>query len=419
MNSNAIFDHVFDLYSIGCYVAELDLATIKLRIAKGWLMKKLPLLLLVTAVGVGLWYLFKSEPPVSVSVVAVSEGPVAQLVANTRAGTVRACQRSRLSLTGGGTVAALHVKNGDRVTKGQLLMSLWDLDQQARQLQAEAQQQVAQLAESGQCDNAARAEREARRARSMAAQKLLSDEALDLAITTAELARHSCRRAGAEISVARAQLALQQALLSQTRLIAPFAGVVAEINGEVGEFVTPSPPGIPTPPAIDLIADDCLYVRAPIDEVDAAGIRVGMPARITLDAYRDQSFDATVSRIAPYVQDYEKQARTVDVEASINQLPDNILLLIGYSADIEIILQQQENSLRLPTEAIFAQDQILVVGPDNILQQRTVITGISNWRWTQINSGVKAKEQVVLSLDTKGVEAGALVTLRQAEQSHD
>src|SRR5690606_21479784 len=332
-------------------------------------MKKLPLLLMLAAGAATLWWLVKPEPAVAVSAVTVGRGAVAQLVANTRAGTVRACQRSKLSLTSGGTVAALHVQNGDRVTQGQLLMSLWDQDQSARVQQAKAQLQVADLAKAERCDSADRAAREAKRAQSMAKQKLLSDEALDQALTNAVLTRHSCQRADAEISVAQAQLALQQALLRQTRLLAPFDGVVAEINGEVGEFVTPSPPGIPTPPAIDLIADHCLYVRAPIDEVDAAGIKIGMPVMVTLDAFRGRQFDATVSRIAPYVQDYEKQARTVDVEARFNQLPEDVLLLIGYSADIEIVLQQQHNTLRLPTETIFAQDQLLVIRADNILQQ--------------------------------------------------
>ena len=333
------------------------------------------------AVAVSGWWWLTPTPAIAVRLVTATTGPVAQLVANTRAGTVRACQRSKLSLTGGGTVATLQVQNGDRVVPGQLLMSLWDQDQQARVQQSEAQLTVAALSKAERCDVSERASREAKRALSLAKQKLLSDEALDQALTNAELARHSCQRAEAEISVAKAQLALQQALLSQTRLLAPFAGVVAEINGEVGEFVTPSPPGIPTPPAVDLIDDSCLYVRAPIDEVDAAGIRVGMPVVVTLDAYRGRQFSATVSRIAPYVQDYEKQARTVDVEARFNQLPDDVLLLIGYSADIEIVLKQQDETLRLPTEAIFAQDQVLVVRPDNQLQQRTVSTGISNWRW--------------------------------------
>jgi HlyD family secretion protein len=378
-------------------------------------MKKLPLLVVLTvATAIG-WWLLKPEPAIEVSATTVSRGVVAQLVANTRAGTIRACQRSKLSLTSGGTVAALHVQNGDRVTQGQLLMSMWALDQQAREQQAQAQLQVAELTKAERCDSADRASREAKRAQSMALQKLLSDEALDQALTNAGLMQHSCQRAAAEISVARAQLALQQALLSQTRLLAPFDGVVAEINGEVGEFVTPSPPGIPTPPAVDLIADHCLYVRAPIDEVDAAGIRLGMPVIVTLDAYRGQQFSATVSRIAPYVQDYEKQARTVDVEARFDQLPEDILLLIGYSADMEIVLQQQNNALRLPTETIFAQDQVMVVTQDNILQQRQIKTGVANWRWTEIISGLDEGEQVLLSLDTPDAVAGARVNASQSK----
>ncbi|MBU2070568.1 MAG: efflux RND transporter periplasmic adaptor subunit [Gammaproteobacteria bacterium] len=381
-------------------------------------MKKLPVLMLLATGAAIAWWQLKPNAAIAVSTTAVSRGTVAMLVANTRAGTVRACQRSKLSLTSGGTVAALHVQNGDRVTQGQLLMSMWDQDQQARLLQAEAQLDVATLSKAERCDASERAAREAKRAQSLAKQKLLSDEALDQALTNAELSRHSCQRAAAEISVAKAQRALQQALLSQTQLLAPFAGVVAEINGEVGEFVTPSPPGIPTPPAVDLIDDSCLYVRAPIDEVDAAGIRVGMPVNITLDAYRGRQFAGTVSRIAPYVQDYEKQARTVDVEARFSQLPDDVLLLIGYSADIEIVLEQKNDTLRLPTEAIFSQNQVLVISKDMRLEQRSINTGISNWRWTEISSGLAEGEQVLLSLDTPGAVAGATVTVTKTA-NHD
>ena len=148
-------------------------------------MKKLPLLLMFAAGAAALWWLVKPEPAVAVSAVTVGRGAVAQLVANTRAGTVRACQRSKLSLTSGGTVATLHVQNGDRVTQGQLLMSLWDQDQSARVQQAKAQLQVADLAKAERCDSADRATREAKRAQSMAKQKLLSDEALDQALTNA------------------------------------------------------------------------------------------------------------------------------------------------------------------------------------------------------------------------------------------
>lgn len=374
-------------------------------------MKKALIVIVLIAIAVALiLWLNRPEIP-QVKVASLSTGAVESLVANTRAGTLRSCQRSKLSLSAGGTVAELHVKNGDRVEKGQVLLRLWNEDQKARLGQAQAQVNAAELAVKEICEGAARDARDASRAETLARRKVISDDALDTSRTRSEIAAHSCERAKVEVQAARAHLHLQQALLEQTQLVAPFPGIVAEINGEVGEFVTPSPPGIPTPPAVDLIADDCLYVRAPIDEVDAAAITVGMPVRISLDAFRGKNFPGTVSRIAPYVQDYEKQARTVDVEARFEPMPQEINLLIGYSADIEVILKKNDNVLRLPTEAVFDGNHVLIVNNENELELREFEPGISNWTWTEVQSGLQAGDQILLSLDTPGAEAGAKVTV--------
>ena len=98
----------------------------------------------------------------------------------------------------------------------------------------------------------------------LAERKLASVDLLDQSATRASLSRLQCEGSAALIREAEASLDLQLSLLDQATLRAPFAGVVAEINGEPGEVVTPSPPGIPTPPAVDLIDDQCLYVEAPI-----------------------------------------------------------------------------------------------------------------------------------------------------------
>lgn len=374
-------------------------------------MKKFILTLLVLSLLIGTGILLNQPEPPVVTVATLTTGTVEALVANTRAGTIRSCQRSKLSLTTGGTVAELRVKNGDRVEQGQLLLRLWNEDQQARMAQALAQRDAAILAEKEVCDGAARDQREAKRAKTLATKKMLSDEALDSALTRAEMSNHSCARAKVEVNAAQAQWAMQQALLAQTELVAPFAGVVAEINGEIGEFVTPSPPGVPTPPAIDLIADDCLYVRAPIDEVDAAGIQIGMPVRITLDAFRGKYFNGEVTRIAPYVQDYEKQARTVDVEAKFTPLPNDVKLLVGYSADIEVILKHQDKVLRVPTETIFDQSQVLRLNAEGLLEQVQITAGLSNWTWTEVSAGLQAGDLILLSLDTPGAQAGAKVVV--------
>ena len=128
----------------------------------------------------------------------------------------------------------------------------------------------------------------------------------------------------------------------RTVLVAPFDGTVAKIVGEVGEYSTPSPPGVAMPPAIDLIDESCLYVKAPMDEVDAPKIAVGQPVRITLDALPGRSFAGKVRRIAPYVTAVEKQARTVEIEVDFDDPQSAGRLLVGYSADVEVILDVRQ-----------------------------------------------------------------------------
>ena len=221
----------------------------------------------------------------------------------------------------------------------------------------------------------------------------------------------ACASAQAQVAEARARLAAARADTARTRLKAPFAGIVAEINGEVGEYLTPSPPGIPTLPAIDLIDDRCLYVSAPIDEVDAARLAVGMPARVSLDAFRGRHFSGHARRIAPYVLALEKQARTVEVEVELDG--DAIIsgerpLLIGYSADIEIIVDGRDAAPRLPTSALLPSNKVLLI-QGNRLEERSVEVGLTNWEYTEIVGGLKLGECVVASLDRDGLKAGVRV----------
>ena len=235
---------------------------------------------------------------------------------------------------------------------------------------------------------------------------LSSEEAVDRADGEARAQKAACNAARATSEVSKARLNVIQAELDRTRLIAPFSGVVAEVNGEVGEFVTPSPVGIPTPPAVDLMDISCLYVSAPIDEVDAPRIRVNMKVNISLDALSGEVFSGTVKRIAPYVLEVEKQARTVDVEVEFVCQQDCMNMLPGYSADIEVILDEKGNVLRIPTEAILEGNKVLVFTADKLLEQREVKTGLSNWVWTQITEGLSEGDEVVVSIDREGVEDG-------------
>lgn len=349
-----------------------------------------------------------SQPqPLPVPLLTVERGPVETLVANTRAGTLKACRRTLLSFNQGAQVSERLVEEGQRVEAGQVLMRLRQDELQARVREVEARLQGLVNQREQRCLQAGLDKRDHERLVRLQARQLVAEDRVDQSATRARLSALACTAATLTIQETEANLALQRALLDQATLRAPFAGIVAEINGEVGEFVTPSPPGIPTPPAVDLIDDSCLYVEAPIDEVDAARVRPGMPVRITLDAFRGEHFVGEVSRIAPFVRDLERQARTVDVEVRFAPEPADLALLTGYSADVEILLQQQPQALRIPTETLLEGGRVLRYDPvAGVLREVKVRTGLANWRWTEVLEGLSEGERIVASLEQEGLVDG-------------
>lgn len=339
--------------------------------------------------------LLTREQPPTVTVHKVARGVVEATVANTRAGTVQANRRAKLAPSTGGQVQRLLVKEGDRVTEGQVLLELWrdDLEAQLALARSEVERATA-LAEQARLQ-AELAEREAKRAEALQQQEIGAGDVVDRAVSQAKADRARERAAVAEGLTRQKQVQSIEAQISRMTLRAPFAGIVAEVNGEVGEFVTPSPVGIPTPPAIDLIDEARPYVSAPIDEVDAARVQVGMTARVTLDAFGKRQFAGRVRRIAPYVLDREKQARTVDVEVEFEDPPGDSKLLPGYSADVEILIETRSDVVRVPTESLRDGSVVFVVRDDGTLATRTIEVGLANWRFTEVTSGLVAGERIV------------------------
>ena len=362
-------------------------------------------LVVVALAAVGLWWIGRPKP-VAVTLKEIDRGKVESSIANTRAGTVEACQRTKLSTIMGGRIEVLAVKEGDRVKKGQLLMQLWNDDQEAQSTLATTAVATARQRMNEACLQAANAEREAARQTSLREKGFISTSREDSARTEAQARRAGCEATRADVKQAQERVNASRVEFGRTSLYAPFDGTIAKIVGEVGEYSTPSPPGVPTPPAIDLIDDSCLYVKAPMDEVDAPKIQIGQPVRISLDALPKQTFPGTVKRVAPYVSAVEKQARTVDIEANFDKPEETGKLLVGYSADIEVILAVRDDVVRVPTSALLEGGRVLVANADGKLEERQIKTGLANWKFTEITEGLKAGERVVTSLERAGVKAG-------------
>ncbi|SEN12401.1 efflux RND transporter periplasmic adaptor subunit [Nitrosomonas marina] len=359
------------------------------------------------------WYFSRPEPP-EVELAVVTYGNVESTVVNTRAGTVKACQRARLAPALGGQIAHILVDEGDNVEQDQVLLELWNADLIAQRELAERQLSMAQERRREACIIAENAWRESQRTQQLVDKGFISPQAAEDADANARARQASCDAAISDIKRAKAQIRVTLAGLERTVLKAPFAGVVAQVTGEIGEYATPSPPGIPMPPVIDLIDTSCLYVMAPMDEIDAPKIRIGQPARITLDAMPEISFPGRVRRIAPYVTEVEKQARTVDIEVDFSELPDNPLLA-GYSADVEVILDSREHVLRIPTQALRQNNKVWLLSQDNTLIERQLETGLANWSFTEIISGLDDGDRVLISFDLEEIKPGIVVRPKASE----
>lgn len=353
------------------------------------------------------WWFGRGEP-VPVEFVTIDRGIVESTVANTRAGTVEACRRARMAPIVGGQVASLPAEEGEAVTAGTVILELWNQDLRAQVRLAEGQGRAAESGVAEACAMARVAVREAARLEDLVDEGVVSEEATERAQAQAEAGEAGCTAARNQLEVARARVDAATAALERTIMRAPFDGVVAEINGELGEVVTPSPVGVATLPTVDLIDSGCLYVHAPIDEVDAGTVRPGMPVRITLDAFPDAPRAGRVRRVAPYVLDLEKQARTVDVEVDFVDGEDAARFLPGYSADVEIVLDRRENVLRVPTEALLEGHRVLL-HVDGEVEERDIEADLSNWQYTEVLAGLSAGDEVILSIDREGVEPGASV----------
>ena len=328
---------------------------------------------------------------------------VEQTVSNTRAGTIDACRRSKMSPAMGGQIATLAVEEGDMVEKDQILLELWNKETKARVKAAERSADQT-------CIISAKAQRDADRSNELFSKGLTSEEAKEAAVTSAESGLAACNAAKAQVEVTKASL-------ERTQLIAPFGGIVAEIEGELGEYVTPSPVGVATKPTLDLIDNTCIYIKAPIDEIDAPEVVAGLKSRITMDAFGQKEFPATVRRVAPYVLDLEKQARTVEIEAVFDNPQE--FLLPGYSADITIIVDTSEETLSIPSQAVMGGNSVYLINSDGTITEKEIEVGLSNWQVTEVLSGLTVDDQIVLSIDRKGLEDGVKVSVEETNKDQD
>lgn len=369
------------------------------RLWRGWLLGAG----IVLASAVLLPLVVFRTPPVDVRVERAERGLVEESVTSSKAGAIRSRQSSQVSVDVAGTITKIHARQGVRVKAGDHLLSIDRREAEVSIAAARGDLTVfaAQVGEARARRESAGRERD--RLRRLAESGTLSQIELDRAQTELDAAGAAEQAALARVEAQKAVVQKAEVLVEKCDIHAPFDGIVAELYVEVGEWA------LPGKQAMKILDPDRLYVRAELDEVDMANVRVGLPARVTLDPYRDRKLVGKVVRVAPYVSESQEQNRTLEIEVDLDRVPEGMGLKPGTSADVEVILRDMKGALRVPSRALLEGNRVLVAGVDGVARAVALKLGIKNWEYAQVLEGLSGGEPVIVSLESEKAKDGARI----------
>jgi len=326
------------------------------------------LVALVVAGGLAAAVSQRSRPtPVEIGAVTAAWPSQAATVLNAT-GRVVAARRASVSSKGTGRLEWLGVQEGQRVQAGEVIARLENRDVAAQREQVAASLKAAEAnLVQGEAE-LADAEAALKRTRELAAQNFISASAVDTAEARYNKARAAIASLRAQIAVAQANLRAANVTYDQTLIRAPFTGIVLTKSANVGDIVTPFSSAAGTTGAVVTMADmSTLEVEADVSENAIAGIQVGQPAEIQLDAFPELRLLGSVSRIVPTV-DRSKATLLVKVkfdETDARVLPD-------MSARIAFLSRPLAANERRPVPAVRPEaivqrdgkDVVIVVRPE-------------------------------------------------------
>ena len=392
-------------------------------------------LIVLAAIAAPIAYVYLHEESVEVTAAPIERGPVEQTVTAISAGTVKAEDDSMIASSFLGIVTAVHVEEGDTVSKGELLVELdhKELDSQVELAEANLEVGVSRLRQakiaaeiytkvSGTAVSLAQEQLDLARKnfnrieelaqREVAAQSNLDEVASSLKVAQENLASAQARQqenqvraeeiltAESNVKQLEAALAVAKAGREKAFVRAPFDGLVAKVPTDVGEAVTLGMP------LLQLVGISNVYVQAPFDEANASEVKLGQTARIGLDAYRGEEFEGEVVFISPVVSLNPDLSRTLDVKIRVTEGREKFVT--GMSADVTILVDQKDDVLYVPSETLI-RERFAYVVKDGRAVRREVETGIGNWNRREVVSGLEEGEQLITSVSIKELDDGVLV----------
>jgi RND family efflux transporter MFP subunit len=312
-------------------------------------------------------------------------------------GVIEAWQMINIMPEIGGMIAKIYVEEGDRVQKGQLLA---ELDTRAARLQMEQAEAAVAVAQANYND----AEKNMERMERLIKENAVSEqqyEKIKLAFESAD----------AQLNQARSALNLSKYNLDVSIMEAPFSGVVASRNAEVGDVINPMMGGFsPNSGVVTLMDFSRVKIEVDVSQKDVVRIKKGQPASMTVSALPGRYFPGRVSVVNLAADPMTKKFH---VEVAADN-PD-LLLRPNTFGEILIEVSSHEDALVVPQNAILENKYVFVVNEDNTVRRQDVSVGLENTDMVEILSGVQFGDRVVVE-GSYGLDDGTKIEIKEVLQ---
>lgn len=364
--------------------------------------KSLVVLVLAAAAVYYVWF-----RPIPVEAVKVGFLPVVAEALGT--GTLEARLQTMISPKITGRLAEIPVDQGDKVVKGQVVLTLDDEDLRQQVAMAQAELAAAQASLENAAAAILRTQAIIKEAQSSltryetlvpagaASQADLDSARQKVEVAQAELRQMQAAKIAAEKNVAKAQAAQDYAQTQLTYAVvrAPFDGLIVRRHHDPGNIV------VPGSRVLELISLDELWIEAWVDETLLSRLEVDQPAKIILRSHTDAPLPGHVVRIAPQA---DSETREVRVDVGIDQLPAN--WAVGQRAEVYIETGRRDKTLAIPQRVIVWQQQ----------QAGVYLIEKGKTRWQRITLGMQGKMNVEV---IEGLQEGQTLMIPAVQPPRD
>ncbi len=311
-------------------------------------------------------------------------------------GLVEAVRKANITPDVGGKIARIYVQEGDHVIKGQLLA---ELDTRAIRLQLEQAKASQAVAEANFKD----AKRNRDRMNRLSLEKAVSDQQVEKIKLAFEAAEAHLQQARAALNLARHQLDV-------SIMRAPFAGVIAAKNAEVGDVINPMMRGLGPASGVLTLMDFAhvkVYVDIPLKEI--VNIKKGQSASLRVSAFPDKTFPGKVAAVNLTADPMTRKFR---VEIDANN-PDRILRP-NIFGQVTIDIRTQDNVLVVPQKALLENSYVFLAENGHAVK-RQVMQGLQNAGQVEITNGLKEGDLIIVE-GNYGLEEGEPLEIKEVHQ---